>query len=92
LQDMEQFLRQAHASGSLHVPMPDRAAEHFFCLVKGIRHMHVLIGLCPVPTADERDAHIAEVVDLFVRAYGPIVKTAGPRALPMPARDRRSRP
>jgi TetR/AcrR family transcriptional repressor of mexJK operon len=68
---MEQFLHQAHATGSLHVPHPDRAAEHFFCLVKGIRHMHVLIGLCPSPTAQERTAHIDEVVDLFVRAYRP---------------------
>jgi TetR/AcrR family transcriptional repressor of mexJK operon len=71
LQDMEQFLHQAQANGSLQVPHPDRAAEHFFCLVKGIRHMHVLIGLCPSPTAQERTAHIDEVVDLFVRAYRP---------------------
>jgi len=91
LQDMERFLRQAHDNGSLHVPQPDHAAEHFFCLVKGIRHMHVLIGLCPVPTADERTAHIAEVVDLFVRAYAP-AGTPAARTPPMPVRDRRARP
>lgn len=71
LLDMEQFLRQAQANGSLQVPHPDRAAEHFFCLVKGIRHMHVLIGLCSSPDASERTAHIDEVVDLFLRAYRP---------------------
>jgi TetR/AcrR family transcriptional repressor of mexJK operon len=71
LQDMENFLRQAHQAGNLHVPAPDRAAEHFFCLVKGIRHMHVLIGLCPIPDSAERKAHIGEVVDLFLRAYRP---------------------
>src|SRR4249919_4240139 len=71
LQDMEAFLRQANASGSLQVPRPDRAAEHFFCLVKGIRHMRVLVGLCPIPDSAERNAHIAEVVELFVRAYRP---------------------
>jgi TetR/AcrR family transcriptional repressor of mexJK operon len=75
LLDMEKFLRQAHQSGSLHVPNPDRAAEHFFCLVKGIRHMHVLIGMCPIPDAAERTEHIDEVVDLFVRAYQPAACT-----------------
>src|SRR4249920_895687 len=74
LLDMEKFLRQAHESGSLQVPHPDRAAEHFFCLVKGIRHMHVLIGMCPIPDAAERKAHIDEVVDLFVRAYQPAAR------------------
>jgi TetR/AcrR family transcriptional repressor of mexJK operon len=72
LQDMENFLRQAHASGSLQVPHPDRAAEHFFCLVKGVRHMRVLVGLCPAPTVAERKAHIDEVVALFLRAYRPL--------------------
>jgi TetR/AcrR family transcriptional repressor of mexJK operon len=94
LQDMEQFLRHAHANGSLRVPNADRAAEHFFCLVKGIRHMRVLVGLCAIPTTEERQAHIAEVVDLFVRAHRPVVSTRkqAARASAIPARDRRSRP
>ena len=93
LQDMEAFLRQANESGSLHVPKPDHAAEHFFCLVKGIRHMRVLVGLCPIPDSDERKAHIDEVVDLFVRAYRPAERQSSMRAKPaMPARDRRVRP
>jgi TetR/AcrR family transcriptional repressor of mexJK operon len=93
LQDMEAFLRQANESGSLRVPKPDRAAEHFFCLVKGIRHMRVLVGLCPIPDNDERKAHIDEVVGLFVRAYQPAERESAMRAKPaMPARDRRVRP
>ena len=93
LQDMEAFLRQAHASGNLHVPRPDRAAEHFFCLVKGIRHMRVLVGLCSIPDSDERTAHIDEVVDLFLRAYRPAEREKSLRASPaITARDRRARP
>jgi TetR/AcrR family transcriptional repressor of mexJK operon len=94
LQDMETFLRQANADGSLRVPKPDHAAEHFFCLVKGIRHMRVLVGLCPIPDKDERKAHIDEVVELFVRAYRPNERQqVSSRAKPlMPARDRRLRP
>lgn len=71
LQEMEAFLRQANAAGTLRVPDPTRASEHFFCLLKGVRHMRVLVGLCPVPGADERDAHVREVVEVFLRAFAP---------------------
>jgi TetR/AcrR family transcriptional repressor of mexJK operon len=69
LLEMESFLRQADAAGSLQVADPPRAAEHFFCLLKGVRHMRVLVGLCEVPGAAERDEHVAEVVRVFVRAF-----------------------
>jgi TetR/AcrR family transcriptional repressor of mexJK operon len=71
LQEMEAFLRSADAEGSLRVDAPARAAEHFFCLLKGVRHMRVLVGLCAPPNSAERDAHVAEVVSLFLRAYAP---------------------
>lgn len=72
--EMEAFLRNAHAVGALHVPEPARAAEHFFCLLKGLRHMRILVGLSPVPTTAEREAHAREVIGLFLRAY--VVPTA----------------
>lgn len=68
LREMESFLARADAHG-LHVPDPGRAAEHFFCLLKGVRHMRVLVGLCAVPTTAERDAHVREIVDVFLRAF-----------------------
>jgi TetR/AcrR family transcriptional repressor of mexJK operon len=71
LQEMESFLRQADALGSLRVPDPARASEHFFCLLKGVRHMRVLVGLAAAPSASERDEHVAEVVRVFVRAFAP---------------------
>ena len=79
LDAMEAFLRHAEQIGQLRVPHAAHAAEHFFCLLKGIRHLRVLVGLCPLPQADERRAHVAEVVDLFLRAYA----VAAPHA-PMP--------
>lgn len=69
LLEMEAFLHQADAAGSLRVPDPGRAAEHFFCLLKGVRHMRVLVGLCPAPDQAERSAHVGEVVDVFLRAF-----------------------
>lgn len=69
LQDMEDFLRQVDQSGALRLPDPARAAEHFFCLLKGLRHLRVLVGLSPKPTRAEREAHVDEVVAMFMRAY-----------------------
>lgn len=69
LSDMEAFLRQADKSGALRLPDPARAAEHFFCLLKGLRHLRVLVGLSPTPTRAEREAHVDEVVAMFMRAY-----------------------
>lgn len=71
LREMESFLRQADANGSLRVVDPARAAEHFFCLLKGVRHLRVLVGLCEVPTSTERDEHSSDVVRLFLRAFAP---------------------
>ena len=71
LLEMESFLRQADAAGNLQISDPARAAEHFFCLLKGLRHLRVLVGLSAAPSRAERDAHVGEVVQLFLRAYAP---------------------
>jgi TetR/AcrR family transcriptional repressor of mexJK operon len=71
LLEMESFLQAANAEGSLRVDAPDRAAEHFFSLLKGVRHLRVLVGLSAPPPASEREAHVAEVVAFFLRAYAP---------------------
>jgi TetR/AcrR family transcriptional repressor of mexJK operon len=71
LSEMESFLGQAGAAGSLHIANPARAAEHFLCLLKGVRHLRVLVGLCPVPTDAERDEHVKDVVRVFLRAFAP---------------------
>jgi len=72
LDAMETFLRHADAVGQLRVPNPSHAAEHFFCLLKGVRHLRVLVGMCPLPDTDERRSHVNEVVDLFLRAYAAV--------------------
>jgi TetR/AcrR family transcriptional regulator, mexJK operon transcriptional repressor len=71
LMEMESFLRLANAAGRLRIADPVRASEHFFCLLKGLRHMRVLVGLCDVPTSAERDEHVRDVVQVFLRAFAP---------------------
>jgi TetR/AcrR family transcriptional repressor of mexJK operon len=71
LLEMESFLQLANAQGSMDIANPARASEHFFCLLKGLRHMRVLVGLCEVPTSAERDEHVRDVVQVFLRAFAP---------------------
>jgi TetR/AcrR family transcriptional repressor of mexJK operon len=69
LSDFERFLHQAVAAKQLDIPDPARAAQHFFCLLKGIGHLKLLCGCAkPVPKK-EVAAHIDSVVDMFLRAY-----------------------
>jgi TetR/AcrR family transcriptional regulator, mexJK operon transcriptional repressor len=71
LDAFEALLVKADRAGALRIDDCRDAAEHFFCLVKGVCHMRMLIGCCPAPTAKQAEAHIAKVVDLFLRAYAP---------------------
>lgn len=71
LREMESFLVETTRSGYLRVAEPARASEHFFCLLKGLGHMRVLVGLDAPPPAERRDAHVREVVQIFLRAFAP---------------------
>ena len=71
LAEMRSFLEQAAASGALTIAEPGFAAEHYFCLLKGLVYMRVLMGISEPPGKTEREAHVDEVVSLFLRAYSP---------------------
>lgn len=71
LGEFEALLTRADATGLLRVPDPPLAAEHFFCLVKGLAHMQVLIGARPPLTPEQARSHVDSVVALFLKAYGP---------------------
>ena len=68
---MQHLLEQANASGLLKVGNPASAAEHFFCLIKGGCNFRLLMGIAEPMDAAAADAHVREVVELFVRAYQP---------------------
>lgn len=71
LSEMRSFLEQAARSGALAITEPQLAAEHFFCLLKGLIYLQVMMGLRLPPAKSEREAHVREVVSLFLRAYQP---------------------
>lgn len=61
------LLRRRIAAGELDIDDPDRAASHFFALLKGEPHARAVLGC---PTDAPAQAHLASVVELFLRAYG----------------------
>ena len=71
LTEMQEFLVKANSSGRLNIAQVEHAAEHFFCLLKGLSHMRVLMGLSKAPSKQAREKHVAEVVTLFIRAFQP---------------------
>lgn len=71
LSGMERLLNKVNQSGALNIDKPRNAAEHFFCLIKGAANFRLLYG-CGAPLGPEAaEAHVQEVVGLFVRAYRP---------------------
>lgn len=69
LEGMERLLASAHASGVLHTPRPRVAAEQFFSLVMGAHHYRLLSGVEPPQDPAVADAHVQDVVDLFLQVY-----------------------
>ncbi|MFJ2522358.1 MAG: TetR/AcrR family transcriptional regulator [Pseudomonas capeferrum] len=71
LAGMEALLRGANERGLLRIDNPLRAAEHFFCLVKGAPDYRLLLGCAGPLEGDEAEAHVREVVGVFIRAFHP---------------------
>jgi TetR/AcrR family transcriptional regulator, mexJK operon transcriptional repressor len=69
IEQFSRLLQVAHQAGELQVLQPQISAQHFFCLLKGVQHLRVLMGMEKPPAAAARKAHVAEVVDLFLRAH-----------------------
>lgn len=92
LDQFSRLLVAATRTGELHVRDPQRAASHFFCLLKGTNHLRVMMGARSCPSRAEMRAHIEDVVDLFLRAYAPRqrqrekIRLRGKQRPPTPAR------
>ncbi|MBM7059887.1 TetR/AcrR family transcriptional regulator [Pseudomonas sp. UL073] len=71
LDEMTHLLDQVQRGGLLAIDNPLNAAEHFFCLIKGGHNFRLMCG-CGEPLAEpDAEAHVREVVALFVRAFRP---------------------
>ncbi|MBF1801928.1 TetR/AcrR family transcriptional regulator [Alloalcanivorax profundimaris] len=71
LKEMERLLITAGDQGLLALDDPWGAAELFFGMLQSCRHMQVLIGCAQPPGQAETEAHVREVVRVFLRGYAP---------------------
>ncbi len=63
------LLERRIAAGELEIDDPTRAASQFFTLLKGEPHAQAVFGYCCSGRRDTPQAHIASVIELFLRAY-----------------------
>lgn len=71
LREMEALLQKADELGLLRIEHPGNAAEHFFCLLKGAPNFRLLLGCGEPLDAEGAEAHVQDVVSLFIRAFAP---------------------
>ena len=71
IQGFAKLLQEFCKQKRLKIADPHRATHHFFLLVKGELHMRALLNIPPEPTKKERELHIRDVVNLFVKTYAP---------------------
>ena len=69
LAGMEGLLREIDARGLLRIDNPLSAAEHFFCLIKGAPDYRLLLGCAGPLEGQAAEAHVQEVVGVFLRAF-----------------------
>lgn len=65
------FFEQAIAFKFIQADAPLKQTELIISLMLGIRHQQVLLGLAPVPMADEIDQIIQHAIEIFLLKYQP---------------------
>ena len=67
------FFEQAIAFKFIQAYAPLKQTELIISLMLGIRHQQVLLGLAPVPTANEIDQIIQHAIEIFLLKYQPTI-------------------
>ena len=70
LDEMERLLGKARERGLVRLENPAAAAELFFGMLQSCRHMQLVIGYGEAPSEQEAEAHVREVVRVFLKGYG----------------------
>ena len=76
LKEMTKLLMRASLAGRLRVADAQTSAKRFFCLLKGDDYFRVLIGLCAPLQGEHAEAHVREVVSMFMALHGGAVPSA----------------
>lgn len=69
IQALADYLAKKTQEGMCSVNDPQRAASHFFCMVRGINLFAILIGVIDNVPENERVQHVHSVVDTIAKCY-----------------------
>ncbi|MFM9889832.1 MAG: TetR/AcrR family transcriptional regulator [Rickettsiales bacterium] len=64
------YLAQQNALDALHIGDCASAASYFFAMLKGQYYLRLMLRAKPFPARHEKEQHVRETVELFLRAYG----------------------
>ena len=64
-----EYLAMENERGVLNIPVPLSAASYFFAMLKGNYYIRILLNIKPQPSVGEKEAHIRECVEIFMRIY-----------------------
>jgi TetR/AcrR family transcriptional regulator, mexJK operon transcriptional repressor len=67
---MSQFLGSQNKRGVLAIPDTASAASYFIAILKGGYYLRMILAIKPTPSKQEKEAHIRETVQIFMRIYG----------------------
>ncbi len=70
------YLEEEKNLGRLHILVPMSAASYFCSMLKGNYYLRILLNIKPYPSTAEKESHVCECVEIFMRVYG------GKNALP----------
>ena len=69
MQLLAAFLDEQNAQGAVRIPDTLSAASYFFAMLKGQYFLRMTLGVPPIPTKREREAHVKETVKVFMHLY-----------------------
>jgi len=69
LQILQQYLESINQLGIFNIRDTKFSADVFFSLIKGERHFQCLLGIRPVPTAEEKQKIIAQAVKFYIQGF-----------------------
>ena len=71
LRQFAELLRAWVARGLMEVRHPERAADHFFSMLRGMLQFRMTMNLEKNPSEERIRRHVEDCVEMFMRAYGP---------------------
>jgi TetR/AcrR family transcriptional repressor of mexJK operon len=64
------FLDSLNQRGLLNISDTSSASSYFIAILKGRYYLRMILAIKPVPPKEDKEAHVREAVEMFMRIYG----------------------